>query len=163
VTFPSSTRRLRPTLGALCTPPHSWPLPGTPPSGTRIGRCRSPCPSCCGPLAGPRCVVMPGPWPRWLGPVLRPVCVGCGSLVRLRFALRSLALCRVCEVAPSFVSGWQTFSSVSRLKAPTSTLPYMTTKGSAESNAKRWCLFLAPITTLVQDVVPRGPQEALWP
>jgi hypothetical protein len=36
-------------------------------------------------------------------------------LVRLRFALRGLALCRVCEV-PSFVSGWRAFSSFSLCK-----------------------------------------------
>jgi hypothetical protein len=32
------------------------------------------------------------------------------------FALHSLALCRVCRVAPSFVSGWQAVSSVSLCK-----------------------------------------------
>jgi hypothetical protein len=29
------------------------------------------------------------------------------------FSLRGLALCRVCMIAPSFVSGWWAFSSVS--------------------------------------------------
>jgi hypothetical protein len=27
------------------------------------------------PLTGPRCVVLPGPWQRWLSSVLRPVCL----------------------------------------------------------------------------------------
>jgi hypothetical protein len=46
-------------------------------------------------------------------PVSRPVCgLGCGCLVRLRFALRSLAVWRVRAIAPSFVSGWRAFSSV---------------------------------------------------
>jgi hypothetical protein len=35
--------------------------------------------------------------------------VGFGCLVRLRFAFRSFAMCRVCVVAPSFVSGWWAF------------------------------------------------------
>jgi hypothetical protein len=35
---------------------------------------------------------------------------------RLRFALRSLALCRVCAVAPSFVSGWRALTSVASVK-----------------------------------------------
>jgi hypothetical protein len=39
-------------------------------------------------------------------------CVGFEFLVRFRFALRSLALCSVCASAPSFVSGWRAFSSV---------------------------------------------------
>jgi hypothetical protein len=42
----SSTWRLRPLLGALRAPPGLQPLPGTPPSGARISRCRLPCPSC---------------------------------------------------------------------------------------------------------------------
>jgi hypothetical protein len=37
------------------------------------------------------------------------LCVGFGFWVRLRLALRSLALCRVCAVAPNFVSGWRAF------------------------------------------------------
>jgi hypothetical protein len=40
-------------------------------------------------------------------------CVGRGFWVWLCFALRSLALCRVCVIAPSFVSVWRAFSSVS--------------------------------------------------
>jgi hypothetical protein len=39
--------------------------------------------------------------------------VGLRFLVRLRFALRSLAVWRVRAIAPSFVFGWQAFSSVS--------------------------------------------------
>jgi hypothetical protein len=76
---------------------------------------------------GGRCVVSLGPWLRLSGPVSRPLCglgcarpvlrpvcgLGCGCLVRLRFALRSLAVWRVCAIAPSFVSGWRAFSSIS--------------------------------------------------
>jgi hypothetical protein len=43
--------------------------------------------------------------------ILYAPCVGFGFRVRLRSMLRSLALCCVCEVAPSFVSGWRSFSS----------------------------------------------------
>jgi hypothetical protein len=43
-------------------------------------------------------------------------CVGLGCLVRLRFALHSLAVWPVCAIAPSFVSGWRAFSSVSLCK-----------------------------------------------
>jgi hypothetical protein len=46
----------------------------------------------------------------------RARCVGLGFLVRLRFASRSLAMCRVCAIALSFVSGWRAFSSVSLCK-----------------------------------------------
>jgi hypothetical protein len=45
-------------------------------------------------------------------PVSRPVC-GFGVLVWLRFALRSLAMWRVCAIAPTYASGWRAFSSVS--------------------------------------------------
>jgi hypothetical protein len=49
----------------------------------------------------------------WLfEPVVR-LCVGLGCSVRLRFALRSLALWHFCAIAPSFVSGWRAFSSAS--------------------------------------------------
>jgi hypothetical protein len=66
------------------------------------------------PLAGLLCAVSPGPRPRLFRPVSRPVCgLGCGCLVRLRFASRSLAVWRVCAIAPSFISGWRAFSSVS--------------------------------------------------
>jgi small nuclear ribonucleoprotein (snRNP)-like protein len=40
-------------------------------------------------------------------------CVGLGFLIWLRFELRGLALCRVCAIAPSFVSGLRALSSVS--------------------------------------------------
>jgi hypothetical protein len=40
----------------------------------------------------------------------------CGFLLWLRFALRSLALCGMCAIAPSFVSSWQAFSSVALCK-----------------------------------------------
>jgi hypothetical protein len=40
-------------------------------------------------------------------------CVGLGCLVRLRCALHSFAVWRVCAIAPSYVSGWRAFSSVS--------------------------------------------------
>jgi hypothetical protein len=62
-------------------------------------------------------VVLLGPRLGLSRPVVRPVCeLGCGCLVRLRFALRSLAVWRVCAIAPSFVSGWRAFSSVSLCK-----------------------------------------------
>jgi hypothetical protein len=48
----------------------------------------------------------------WFAP-----CVGLGFLVRPRVALRSLALWRVFAIAPSFVSGWRAFSSVSLCKS----------------------------------------------
>jgi hypothetical protein len=67
------------------------------------------------PLAGPRCAVSPDPRRGLFRPVSRPVC-GFGCLVRLRFALRSLAVWRVCAIAPSFVSGWRALSSVSQFK-----------------------------------------------
>jgi hypothetical protein len=38
--------------------------------------------------------------------------VGLGFLVRLRFALRSLAVWHVRAIAPSFIFGWRAFSSV---------------------------------------------------
>jgi hypothetical protein len=41
------------------------------------------------------------------------LCVGLGFLVRVRFALRSLAVWRVRAIAPSFVFSWRAFSSVS--------------------------------------------------
>jgi hypothetical protein len=46
VSFPSSTWRLPPLLWALHAPPGLRPLPGTPPSSVRIGRCPPPCPLC---------------------------------------------------------------------------------------------------------------------
>jgi hypothetical protein len=46
VKFPSSTRRLRPLLGALRASPGLRPLPNTPLSSARIGRSPPPCPSC---------------------------------------------------------------------------------------------------------------------
>jgi hypothetical protein len=49
--------------------------------------------------------------------LLCALCVGLGFLVRLRFALRILALWRVCAIAPSVVSGWRAFSSVSLCKS----------------------------------------------
>jgi hypothetical protein len=61
-------------------------------------------------LAGPQSAVLPGPRRRCLRPFLRPKC---GFLVQLCLALRSLALWRVCAIAPSFVSGWRAFSSAS--------------------------------------------------
>jgi hypothetical protein len=45
------------------------------------------------------------------------LCVGLGFLVRLRFALRSLAVWRVRAVAPGFIFGWRAFSSVSLCKS----------------------------------------------
>jgi hypothetical protein len=63
-------------------------------------------------------VVSLGPRLRLSRPVLNPVCgLDCGCLVRLRFALRSLAVWRVCAIAPSFVSGWRAFSFVSLCKS----------------------------------------------
>jgi hypothetical protein len=47
----------------------------------------------------------------------RAPCLGLGCLVRLRFALRGLAVWRVCAIAPSFASGWWAFSSVSFCKS----------------------------------------------
>jgi hypothetical protein len=44
-------------------------------------------------------------------------CLNFGFLVRLPFALHSFALFRVCAIAPSFVSGWRAFSSVSLCKS----------------------------------------------
>jgi hypothetical protein len=47
-------------------------------------------------------------------PALRPACgFGGWFLVWLCFALRGHDLWRVCAIAPSFVSGWRAFSSVS--------------------------------------------------
>jgi hypothetical protein len=43
--------------------------------------------------------------------------VGLGFLVRLRFALRGLAMWRVRAIAPSFIFGWRAFSSVSLCKS----------------------------------------------
>jgi hypothetical protein len=43
--------------------------------------------------------------------------VGLGFLVRLRFALRSLAVWCVRAIAPSFIFGWRAFSSVSLCKS----------------------------------------------
>jgi hypothetical protein len=40
-------------------------------------------------------------------------CVGLAFLFWLRFALRSFALWRVFAIAPSSISGWRAFSSVS--------------------------------------------------
>jgi hypothetical protein len=42
--------------------------------------------------------------------------VGFGFSVRLCFVLRSLAVCRVCAIAPSLVSGWRAFPSVALCK-----------------------------------------------
>jgi hypothetical protein len=77
-----------------------------------VGRART---SRCGPQAGPQCAGLPGPRPRWFRPVMSPV-YGFWVLLRLRFALRDLALCRVCEVAPSFASSWRASSSASLCK-----------------------------------------------
>jgi hypothetical protein len=56
-------------------------------------------------------------WPVYW-PVSRPVCgLGCGCLVRLRFALRSPAVWRVRAIAPDIVSGWRACSSVSLSKS----------------------------------------------
>jgi hypothetical protein len=52
---------------------------------------------------------------RWLRPVLRLVC-GFWVFGSASLALHSLALCCVCANAPSFVSGWWAFSSVSLCK-----------------------------------------------
>jgi hypothetical protein len=68
-------------------------------------------------LAGSRCAVLPGPRRRWFRTVRRPV----GDFVflvrllvrRAWLSMQSLALCRVCAIAPSLVYGWQAFSSVS--------------------------------------------------
>jgi hypothetical protein len=69
-------------------------------------------------LAGLQCAISPGPRLRLFRSVSRPVCgLGCGRLVRLRFALRSLAVWHVRAIAPSFVSGWRAFSSVSLCKS----------------------------------------------
>jgi hypothetical protein len=59
-----------------------------------VGRART---SRCEPQAGPRCAVSPSPRQRWLRPVK---CLVCGSwvLVRLGFAPRSHALCRLCAL-----------------------------------------------------------------
>jgi hypothetical protein len=68
----------------------------------------------------PRCVVSLGPQLRLSGPVSRPVCgLGCGCLVRLRFALRidSHSHPMISNVSESFVSVWQAFSSVSLCKS----------------------------------------------
>jgi hypothetical protein len=45
------------------------------------------------------------------------LCVGLRFLVRLRFALRSLAVWRVRAVASSFIFGWRAFPSVSLCKS----------------------------------------------
>jgi hypothetical protein len=59
------------------------------------------------PLAGPLCAVSPGPRLRLFRPVSRPEC-GFGV-----FASASLCIVGVCAIAPSFVSGWRAFFSVS--------------------------------------------------
>jgi hypothetical protein len=63
-------------------------------------------------LAGPQCTVLPSLRLICFRPALSPVC-GFWVFFWLRFALRSFALWRVCAIAPSFVSGWRAFSSVS--------------------------------------------------
>jgi hypothetical protein len=122
VTFPSSTRRLRPSLWALPAPLGLRPLPGTPPSGARIGVLRPALRADVGRVL--RAPWGPGPDAAWgLG---RPGSAGwrawplSGRLhlgVRLRFALRSLAVWCVCAIAPSFISGWRAFSPVSLCKS----------------------------------------------
>jgi hypothetical protein len=98
----------------------AWPLAGCLHLGGAPGtwRCQRPCvrrarASRRVPLAELQCAVSLGPRLRLFRPVSRPVCgLGCGCLVWLRFALRGLAVWRVCAIAPSFVSGWLAFSSV---------------------------------------------------
>jgi hypothetical protein len=69
------------------------------------------------PLAGPRCAVSPSPRLRFFRLVSRPVCgFGVFGSASLCVALRSLAMWRVCAIAPSFVSGWRASSSVSLCK-----------------------------------------------
>jgi hypothetical protein len=74
----------------------------------------------------------------------RAPCVGLGCLVRLRFALHSLAMWRVCAIAPSFVSGWRAFSSVSLCKSvsgiwPTPSLAWSGSYPAWDLPKQQWC------------------------
>jgi hypothetical protein len=66
-----------------------------------------------GPLAGPRCAVLLALGQGGLY-LFCALCVGFGFLDRLRFVLRSLAMCHVCEVALLlFLAGWPFLPSLS--------------------------------------------------
>jgi hypothetical protein len=90
--------------------------------------------------------------------------VSLGCLVRLRFALHSLAVWRVCRIAPSFVSGWRAFSSVSLCKfiyierrayrQVSSSLPFVPM--SVESFGRLGALALTLLGDLADQVVQAG-------